>query len=236
MHIKFYEKDGIQFATADYGSMYGKDGDEGYVSISSNLILKLKSEDIVKILKDAAEKAIVDFYYYQSLNYTVDSMLMCDRSPETLIDIEYEINRLKEIIDSFENIDPVKIIELNRYKNNLSEWLYNYDEVWRNHRIQEIKENRLNKKKTQREKDVGYIYILKSELGYKIGKSKTLNNRMSVFNVKMPFAFESIFDAQIENYHSIEKELHELYADKNINGEWFNLSDEDIEAIKNICV
>jgi hypothetical protein len=92
------------------------------------------------------------------------------------------------------------------------------------------------KEKEDKLKIKGYIYIIKSDFGYKIGKSKDAKNRVKNIGLQLPFKIELIFQFYVEGYHMKEKQLHEQFKNKHINGEWFNLSDEDIEAIKNICV
>jgi hypothetical protein len=52
----------------------------------------------------------------------------------------------------------------------------------------------------------------------------------------LPFECEIYKIFQVENYSKAEKELHLLFKDKNIKGEWFNLEIEDIEnAINILC-
>ncbi len=82
---------------------------------------------------------------------------------------------------------------------------------------------------------VGYIYLIKSPLGYKIGKTKDINDRAAIFNVKLPFewSFEKIF--LVPHYHFLEKYLHNLFDNKKINGEWFNLEEKEIESLINAC-
>ena len=49
--------------------------------------------------------------------------------------------------------------------------------------IREKRSKEFQGKKT----DVGFIYLIKSKYGYKIGKSKKIQDRLSLFNVKLPF-------------------------------------------------
>ncbi|MBJ6119136.1 GIY-YIG nuclease family protein [Pontibacter sp. BT310] len=80
---------------------------------------------------------------------------------------------------------------------------------------------------------IGYIYLIKSELGYKIGKTKNIRQRSNLFSVKLPFDFEFEDYKKCLNYHEVEIELHEKFANKRINGEWFELSLSDVNEIKN---
>ena len=36
----------------------------------------------------------------------------------------------------------------------------------------------------------GFVYIIKSELGYKIGMTKSIHDRTKIFNVKLPIKWE----------------------------------------------
>lgn len=78
----------------------------------------------------------------------------------------------------------------------------------------------------------GYIYVLKSEYGYKIGKTVNLKDRIRLFGVKLPFKFDLIVTGQVENYSKAEAELHKQFAEKRLDGEWFALNPKDIEQIR----
>jgi hypothetical protein len=81
--------------------------------------------------------------------------------------------------------------------------------------------------------DFGFVYIIKSELGYKIGMTKSIHDRTRIFNVKLPieWEFEKIYC--LKDYKLLEKFLHSKFNNKKINGEWFNLSEEDLILIEN---
>lgn len=81
----------------------------------------------------------------------------------------------------------------------------------------------------------GYIYLVQSPSGhYKIGKAKDVTNRLKTFEVKMPFEIELIHVIPCSNYHKAESKLHKQYANKRLNGEWFELTPEDVATIKSI--
>ena len=73
-------------------------------------------------------------------------------------------------------------------------------------------------------------YIMSDMSGlYKIGRSRDLDRRymeLKIGNpsIKIEFAFEGDY----------EKELHEKYGVKNRGGEWFALTEKDLEEIKRI--
>jgi len=78
---------------------------------------------------------------------------------------------------------------------------------------------------------VGYIYLIKSNYGFKIGKSQNIKQRSKLFGVLMPFKFDYIFKKKCKDYHNLELKLHEMFEHKNLNGEWFQLSEDDINMI-----
>lgn len=78
----------------------------------------------------------------------------------------------------------------------------------------------------------GYIYVIKSEHGYKIGKTKQMKSRAQLFSVKLPFPIEVVHYAWFDNYSSAEAELHCMFKSKRLEGEWFDLSHHDLARIK----
>lgn len=78
----------------------------------------------------------------------------------------------------------------------------------------------------------GWVYILKAATGhYKIGRTKNPDSRLETFGIKLPFEVE--YDTLLEctDHIGYELYLHTLYAHKRVNGEWFSLSQQDIEDI-----
>lgn len=94
-----------------------------------------------------------------------------------------------------------------------------------------------NKSFELRSSRAGYVYLLNEINGehWKIGKTKSPKDRLRTFNVKLPFRVE--FDTLIktDDRHSLESELHSRFASKRINGEWFALSQDDLEYIRNLA-
>ena len=50
---------------------------------------------------------------------------------------------------------------------------------------------------------------------------------------KWPFEPEVLCVVKSGDYVACEQYFHEVFSEKNIRGEWFDLDDEDIEAVKN---
>ena len=73
-----------------------------------------------------------------------------------------------------------------------------------------------------------YTYIIYDDKYYKIGKTKNLKNRMESMKTSNPHIKLLLFLDK-----DIEKDLHVKFKDRNITGEWFNLSKEDLEYLHN---
>lgn len=87
---------------------------------------------------------------------------------------------------------------------------------------------------SQTSPEEGFIYVIKGEKDFfKIGKTRNLQQRLQLFDVLLPFPVTRVHSAKYQNYSQIEKELHQHFSANRINGEWFRLSESDIEFIKN---
>jgi hypothetical protein len=73
----------------------------------------------------------------------------------------------------------------------------------------------------------GYVYFIKSEFGYKIGCARHLYKRLKIFEVKLPFKVTLHSYIYCKQFCEFERELHKLMSHKNIDGEWFNLTEDD---------
>jgi len=79
----------------------------------------------------------------------------------------------------------------------------------------------------------GWVYVLKSALGYKVGRTRSVANRMLEFGVKLPILYTIPVVAWFDDHYEAETSYHRLFADRHINGEWFDLGDEDVDLIRN---
>ena len=81
----------------------------------------------------------------------------------------------------------------------------------------------------------GYVYLLKSEVGHwKIGRAKDPVARIKTFTVKLPFRVEYETLIKTDDMQKLERELHERFADKRLDGEWFDLDADDVEYIRGL--
>jgi hypothetical protein len=78
----------------------------------------------------------------------------------------------------------------------------------------------------------GFVYLIRSPYGLKIGKTINMKSRTRLFEVKLPFPISVEHYAWFENYSLAESTFHEQFKHKRLEGEWFDLDASDIAAIK----
>lgn len=79
-----------------------------------------------------------------------------------------------------------------------------------------------------------FVYLITAGSYTKIGVAEKPQNRLKEISVGCPFKPEIIVTKQFGKLcYLVERYLHILHADKCTNGEWFELTKEDIENIKN---
>lgn len=78
----------------------------------------------------------------------------------------------------------------------------------------------------------GYVYVLQSAYGFKVGRTRNVPNRMRAFGVHLPILYTIPLCAWFDDHIEAESRYHRLFAEKRINGEWFALVDQDIELIR----
>jgi len=92
----------------------------------------------------------------------------------------------------------------------------------------------------------GKVYVIHNDwiqdpetgdMPYKIGITKSsIENRYYGLGLKMPGEFVCDFAYEFgDNYTKVEKTLHNMLNQLNVNGEWFNVNEEALEGIRNIC-
>lgn len=78
----------------------------------------------------------------------------------------------------------------------------------------------------------GVVYVLKSAFGYKVGRTRNVPARMRAFGVHLPFVYTIPLCAWFDDCHEAERRYHAIFAGKRINGEWFDLDENDIRRIR----
>jgi len=82
--------------------------------------------------------------------------------------------------------------------------------------------------------DAGHVYVIRSPYGYKIGKTRTLRDRTRLFAVKLPFPIEVVMTGWFADCSVAERQLHRQFAEKRLEGEWFDLNDADLKLLRTI--
>lgn len=81
------------------------------------------------------------------------------------------------------------------------------------------------------------VYLIQdiSATGYcKIGLSSKLNKRLSSLKTGIPMELKVIHVIKTTNMKNVEKGLHARFAKQRKSGEWFNLSQDDVDYIKSL--
>lgn len=77
----------------------------------------------------------------------------------------------------------------------------------------------------------GYVYLLRADKYYKIGRTKSLARRMKDIKLQLPFPAECIFSIETSDMFWAETYLHRHFAKFRKNGEWFELPADDVKWI-----
>jgi hypothetical protein len=120
------------------------------------------------------------------------------------------------------------------YKQKSPQQIENMSRLERERRelARERREERKKPRKYQDHKKCGWVYIIQSPFGYKIGYTANPEVRMKAYGFQITITHV----IRSDDAPTIEKYLHDLFAAKRIEGEWFDLSSEDLEYLLNIKV
>lgn len=80
----------------------------------------------------------------------------------------------------------------------------------------------------------GVVYLLRAGPYYKIGKSISFEKRLSQIKLQMPDPVEVVHIMRAANPTQAETYWHRRFVAKRRNGEWFLLSDAEIEEFKSV--
>lgn len=78
----------------------------------------------------------------------------------------------------------------------------------------------------------GFVYLIKCNEWYKIGKAGDVASRLTALQTASPYQLELVHFIPAKNNSSAEKYLHTLYKRQRGLGEWFKLSKMDVKEIK----
>ena len=77
----------------------------------------------------------------------------------------------------------------------------------------------------------GYVYLLQTEHGYKIGKSVNPKSRIASLRTASSFKIHVLAVIYASKMGALERALHASFASKKIRGEWYLLDEADIAYI-----
>ena len=76
------------------------------------------------------------------------------------------------------------------------------------------------------------VYVIAAPDGiYKIGMARNIQKRVCNINTHVPFTLILTAAILTDDPTGVEKRLHRQYHDKQVKGEWYRLSDDDIQEI-----
>lgn len=79
-----------------------------------------------------------------------------------------------------------------------------------------------------------YIYVIKSGVYYKIGKTTNIKQRMKALQYANPIEIELTLLQKLYHCSAREEDLQDRFNNRKVRGEWFQLTKKDIKEIQRI--
>ncbi len=80
--------------------------------------------------------------------------------------------------------------------------------------------------------DTGFVYLMRSGRHYKIGFTISVGSRERQLAIQIPIPPTTIHSIETDDPRGVEAYWHRRFAEKRGEGEWFDLTQEDIAAFK----
>ena len=87
------------------------------------------------------------------------------------------------------------------------------------------------------EAPAGYVYIIQDvdfSNRYKIGRTNHPRTRLNKFGVELPFKTEVVHILRTDDAVATERDLHKKFSKSHARGEWFDLDDAQLRAIRQL--
>jgi hypothetical protein len=82
------------------------------------------------------------------------------------------------------------------------------------------------------EPENGFVYLIKSGRFYKIGRSVSVGQRERQLAIQLPEKVNTVHSIRTDDPVGIEAYWHKRFETRRKNGEWFDLSADDVRAFK----
>jgi hypothetical protein len=79
------------------------------------------------------------------------------------------------------------------------------------------------------------LYLIECQHFYKIGVANDVESRLAQLSTGNPFELKVLAVYTFENAELVERAIHQRFAIKRRRGEWFELSDNELQLFKQIC-
>lgn len=83
-----------------------------------------------------------------------------------------------------------------------------------------------------REETIGFVYLLRADRYFKIGRSSSFERRSRELAIQLPERAETVHVIRTDDPIGVELYWHRRFEAKRKNGEWFELTTQDVKAFK----